>query len=492
MNLRYPAKCRFLSRLLVIVLPASIALSAAEPPKLPAELQKLVDLATSAPPEFAADALLRIVEAGKVENRDLKRGLVEQAFQFAGQAHQPMRLVPIPGSQVDTRSGYRAASMKLGLDAMSLECRAIRDMLALDPARARELFSSLVKPRTDPLSCDDALVPDFDGLYQTLQQIVASTFSPAERQKDEHVHLLTTYLSGITAQTELAPAARTIAALNLTPAQLEVAAGVFATKLETVPHDDRSFSVAAGPLRDAIASLALALAHQGLPTEGLVRGFRRYLVSSLSGARCEDNAGVSTHSLEPARVVEWFNTQFHGDVAIVHPDEIQPSSVEGSAKIEPYWQSGEAKQILADGKALRFSPQGSLLSPADRNTQEWKRSLSDFLTELDGWKPTDEASETDYFHEKAIAYEALLELTPPGEERDKIMTAYVAFIANSDTEQQSPVEWFWHAQDTLARLRNAGDNTAKLLAAYKNSGNVVLSLYATLDMLAPARPYYAR
>lgn len=468
-------------------------LRAAERPKLPPEIQSLVDLAGSAPPEFAADALLRIVESGRVENRDWKRELLRQAFDVAGRAQQPIRRVPIPGSQADTRSGARGAAMKLGLDALSLECRAIRDMLPIDPAQAREMFSTLAKPRLDPLSCDESLVYDADDFYGALQQIVSSAFTPAEREKDDHVHFLTTYLSGITAHAELAPAARAIAAVNFTPAQFEVAEGVFLTKLETVAHDDRSFSVAVGPLQQAISSLALAAAHEGFSPQDIVRGFRKYLVSNLSGARCQDNVGVSTHAIAAGRAVDWFNTQFRGDAPAIQYDEIRPSSTEGSAKIEPYWQSADAKQIMSDVKALRFSPQDRPLSGAERSTPEWKLALSEVLSKLENWQPGAEASEDDYFNEKAIVYEALLELTPAGDERDKILTAYVSFLAGSNMQQQSPVEWFWHARDTLDRLRNtAGGDPAKLLAAYKGSGNAVLTLCATLDAAVPAKPFYAK
>jgi hypothetical protein len=60
-------------------------------------------------------------------------------------------------------------------------------------------------------------------------------------------------------------------------------------------------------------------------------------------------------------------------------------------------------------------------------------------------------------------------------------------------QQQNPVEWFWHAKDTLERLRNTnGGNPEELLAAYKGSGNVVLTLYAALDSAAPDKPFYAK
>src|SRR5579872_1531371 len=470
-----------------------VPLAAADRPAIPADVRPLLELSRSAPPEFAADALLRIVESGRVENPEVKRDLLEQAFQLSTRARQPVRRIPIPGSTVDTRSWYRGSAMRLGLDALSLECRAIRDLLLLDKGRARELFSNVVKPPLDPLSCEEPLVYDLDDFYQTLQQILSSTFTSTERDKDEHVQFLTMYLDRIAAHAELAPAARVIAALNLTPAQLEVAEGTFLAKLDGMPHDDRSFSVAVGPMEQAVSMLALAVAHQGLSTDGLIRGFRKYLVVNLTGVRCGDNVGAQARSSEAAKVVEWFDTEFHGEAPVIKADEAQPASIDTSAKVEQYWQSAEAKQILTDGKALRFTPQDRPLSAAERNTPEWKQALTDFLTELESWKASAEASEADYFHQKAIAYEALLELTAPGDERDKILSAYVAFLTGSNLQQESPLEWFWHAQDTVQRLRNTGGgDAAKVLAAYKGSGNVVLALYASLEEIAPARPSFAR
>ncbi|HEX4593285.1 MAG TPA: hypothetical protein VH157_03370, partial [Bryobacteraceae bacterium] len=51
--------------------------------KLPEPYQSIVELAHSAPPEFAADALLRVVESGKIADRNTKRDLAEQAFRLA-------------------------------------------------------------------------------------------------------------------------------------------------------------------------------------------------------------------------------------------------------------------------------------------------------------------------------------------------------------------------------------------------------------------------
>ncbi len=37
-----------------------------------------------------------------------------------------------------------------------------------------------------------------------------------------------------------------------------------------------------------------------------------------------------------------------------------------------------------------------------------------------------------------VVFAALMELIPPGEQRDKMLQAYVDFISNSNLQQQSP------------------------------------------------------
>src|ERR1700694_1016206 len=93
----------------------------ADAPKLPEPYQSIVELAHAAPPEFAADALLRVVESDKIANRDSKRDLVAQAFRLAGMAKFQVRMRGVAGTMVDTRSGYLSRAYDLKLDALSLE-----------------------------------------------------------------------------------------------------------------------------------------------------------------------------------------------------------------------------------------------------------------------------------------------------------------------------------------------------------------------------------
>jgi len=198
------------------------ALLLAELPKLPEPYQSIADLANAAPAEFAADALLRMVESCKISDKDAKRELTAHAFQLAGSAKFRFRMRGLPGSMVDTRSGYLSKAYDLKLDALSLQSRAVHDMLTIDAGKARELFLEIVKPSLPPLTCDDPLVYDVADFYQTLGAVINAAFSPQERKKEEHVNLLLDYIAQTTSPAQLGPLARAIKTINLTAEQRAV------------------------------------------------------------------------------------------------------------------------------------------------------------------------------------------------------------------------------------------------------------------------------
>ena len=412
--------------------------------KLPEPYQSIVELAQPTPPEFAADALLRVVESGKIADRNTRRDLVEQAFHLSGSARFPMRMRAVPGSTVDTRSGFLSQSYDLKLDALSLESRAVHDLLPLDPAKARGLFQNIPIPALTPLSCDDALVYDVADFYQTLGAIVNGTFTQKERDREEHVTFLLDYLGQASSPLQLAPIARVIGSVSVTPAQREILWNRFNGLLEGIQPDHRSFASSYGELSQMAAPEMQA-------------SFDKY---RQKGVGCKDDTG------------SW---------VLVNGDA-EPPKTGATPKIERYWQSPEAQRLLADANKLRFAPGGRPFSEADRSTREWQQQLAEFLGELADWSASQEKSEADFYHQKCIVFEALMELTPPSPQRDKTLQAYVDFMGNSNLQQQSPVEWFMHAHSMLDRVRstNTGE-PAKLLDAFQSSGSPVLALYAALE-----------
>lgn len=412
--------------------------------RLPEPYQSIVELAQSAPPEFASDALLRVVESGKIADKNARRDLLEQAFRLAGSARFPVRMRGVPGSTLDTRTGNLSQAYDLKLDAISLQSRAVRDLLPLDPAKARELFQNIPRPALAPLNCDDALVYDVSDFYQTMGAVANSAFTQKEREKEENVDFLLDYLGQAGSPAQLAPLARLIRGVNVTAAQREILWNRFNGLLEGVQADDRSFTASLGDLTQ-------------LAGPEMQASFEKY---RQKGATCKDDVGPPV---------------------LVNGDAAAPKA-NTTPKIERYWQSPEAQRLLVDANKLRFGSTGKPLSDADRSTHEWQQELTDFLSELADWTPSQEKSEADFYHQKCVVFEALIELIPPGTQRDRTAQAYVDFIGNSNLQQQSPVEWFMHAHSMLERVRSTSNGEpAKLLDAFQSSGNAVLALYTAIE-----------
>jgi hypothetical protein len=417
-------------------LAASIASAQTQPPaKLPEPYQSIVELSHSAPPEFAAEALLRLVESGKLADRDAKRRLVGEAFRLAQGATFPIRMRALPGLPVDNRSGFLSRAYGLQLDSLSLESRAVKAMLGIDVPQARELFDEIPPPALAPLSCDDALVYDLSNFYQLLAAMVNRGFTEKERAKQDHVNFLLGYIAQASSPLQFAPLADVIESANVTPAQREVIRIRFNGMLENTRPDGRSFSV--------------LLADRGKMPPQLQAFLDK---NAVSGVGCPDDA-----------------------VTARRPQSATP-------KLDLYWQSPEATRLLDDGKKLRYNANNQALSDADRATPEWRQQLADYLNELANWGPADEKSEADYFHQKCMVFVNLIELIPPGSDRDQALAAFIDFLNGSSLQRQSPVEWYVEASGMLERVRGQGNGEpGKVQEGFEGSGSPILALSNALD-----------
>ncbi len=401
--------------------------------KLPPEFEPIARLALSAPPEFAADGLLRLLESGKVADRDTFLDLAQQAFDLAASAHfrVPMRVTPTV--QADTRPGALAKAYALNLDTVSLQSRAVLAILPTDRVRARQMFLSMAKPELPPLTCEDALVYDVSAFYQALGAVARSGFTAKERAKDDHVAFLLDYVAQVHASAQIAPMAAVLNSAGLAPSQKDLLAVRLNGQIETISGDFRSFSAS---LNEIGRSSAIA--------PDISPSFKKYVDRNQRGACGEPSA-------------------------------------------DQFWKSESAQRLMGGARKLRFGePAIRVLSDAERGTPEWRQQLADFEKEMTEWSAGSEKSEADYYHQKSIVYEALVELIPPGPDRDSALQAFISFINGSAMQAQNPVEWFMPVAAMLQRVRNTNNGEpSKMLAALETSSSPVLSLYAALERALP-------
>ncbi len=473
--------------LTALVLPCAFgAEERKERAKLPPELEQVSGIAMAAPPEFAANALLRLNM--RVKDKDLHRELIEMAFRFASQSRNPVRLMSFPGSEADTRSGLLGNALSQRLDALSLQSRAVLDMVAIDSARARELFGEIKPPAPGRATCEESLLPDVAPYYQALTAVARSSFSQKEQANSEHLVFARTALSRVSSIAELASAAQVIASLDWPRDQFEIALGTFTSSFDRIPLDNRSFLYFSKSIESCISQLVARARQLGASPDAMVNKYRIFLVAQLRATRCADGGKIAAQILQIGQAAELFGPSIRGGRPALAAQDMQPEHVEGEMKLHSYWQTGEAQRIYVAAMKLRQGSGGTTLSPEERKSPEWTTQLTDFLGTLANWRSGGDDTEPDYYHQKAIVYEALLELVPPGALSDKVIADFVGFLKNSNLQQDNTVEWFWHARSTVDRVRaNHPEQAAKILAAYKASGNVVLVLEAMLDQVAPER-----
>lgn len=406
----------------------------------------IVEAARAAPPEFFADSVIRLIRGGKIPQRELQIALLDEAFSVLRGAKEPIRLIGVPGIPPDTREIYRSKAAELRFDALSIESRIIREMVTLDRARARSLFDGIARPKLEPRGCGDPFIADASPYYEAAAAIGQSAFSDREKNSELHVQFLSAVLAGAQSPNELAGYAKSLQSVTLSASEWRLLVAGLIAKLESMPPDYRSFATSIDALQNEIGFLA----NFGGADE-LKRAFRKYLVNQMRAARCAPDLALGLDQ------IAWLEPP-------LTEDESKPANRKESYSIAlSYFQSDMSSQI---GDKLTML----------RSAQDGRRNLLlDILRDFAAWRP--EGSTIDVFHQKATVLRALMEMTPRGEDRDRLCKQVVTFLESSAAEREAPAEWLWEAR---ALFDVAGADAAKLAAAFRASSSVSLSLYATL------------
>src|SRR5262245_65714822 len=86
--------------------------------------------------------------------------ILEEAFRIAFDAQHPYKLKHLSESQVENRTGYKGLAFDLKMDRLSLQLLAILSMVRLDPKKARLLWGEMLKPKLEPIKCEETLLYD--------------------------------------------------------------------------------------------------------------------------------------------------------------------------------------------------------------------------------------------------------------------------------------------------------------------------------------------
>ena len=334
----------------------------------------------------------------------------------------------MPATPPDTRELYRARAGDLGLDALSLQSRVLKELITVDPARARERFSAIAHPALAPRPCADPLIADASAYYEVAAAIAQSAFSPEEKRQEAHVQFLGALLSGITSPNELAPFAKSLTTVSLNAPEWALLAASFAAKLESMAPDYRPFALSFDALQSEVGAM-----EELTRSEQLAPAFHKYAVDQLTAPRCAP------------------------DIAIAFdPQDLKAPRRDGAFTTgDPYFGSGDSKRIGDELRSLT--------------------NFDDFLRDFLAWEPA--GTDADILHQRATVLGALIEQLPSGAKRDRVFDLAAAMLASSEAQRKNPAEWIWQAHHLV---EFAGGDAGKLLAAYRPSGSAALAVYGFL------------
>ena len=449
-------------------------------PRRDADVDELAHRARLLPTEFAADVLLRLAVSPRVLDSDCKRELIEDAWNHTYAVQEPYKRMAL-SPPADTRAAALTRAYDTGLDRVSLQARAARAMAPLSASRAREIFEWIdfdLKPST----CEDPLVPVLDDYYETLAILVRSTFGTSDAERAEALFYFQLYMWKAAHPSEMASLVKALQRYKPTPEDAQYPESVLGWVFDHGETAPREFSIVSADFVSKIGQIDDSDRQIGVIGGPLLRGVRRYLVAQVSGPRCSDSQTES-------RAVAAFNriadrrTLNVTDLRQISASEERPSRMLTPVKHEFLWQTGESRRLRDEGGAL-FGDRRGPTPEAVKRARPWQDRAEAFLIDLEHWIGTREPSERDYLYEKGILLTGLTEIIPEGPLLARAVRTSVTFLRTS-AGRLPPAMWFTHVSRMIDLAR--GRTRPLVLDALDSSGEPVLTTYARLERLQPAR-----
>ena len=110
-------------------------------------IRDLADSALLAPPELAADVLLKLIGRGHIVDPKWKREALETAWTLAPRAAYPFEIEPAVPAATDSDPASLSAALAVGLSTAGIQARIISQMAKLDPKETRNMFLQMSPPR---------------------------------------------------------------------------------------------------------------------------------------------------------------------------------------------------------------------------------------------------------------------------------------------------------------------------------------------------------
>ena len=440
------------------------------------ELFELSMRAQSTQPEFAAGTLLRVAASEKIADRGWKIELVEEAFRLAGAARNAVRARTVHPEQV-LMYGFGN-----GLDRLTLESFAVRQMLTLDQKKARGLFFQMRIPQLEKAQCAAATISDPTEYYSTLTLIANRTFDKDRRAQDDRLSFLMKVVGSVQSAVELSPLLASLSSMDLMPDHRRVLTSLIPGVLDRLNGDDQAFTFA---MQDIDKQIALLEKSPG-GGDPLLQAYRAYLVRFFTAARCS----AQSMTEDTQALVRGFNSRYvnasHPSLAPIGENETKPSKLIEAAKPAPVFSGAGAEEGKRQFMHLMFGDGSRSLNDGDKSKQSWQDEFQIYFRAIPDSKPESGESAQNFFLRKSGMLSGAITVVPAGTEREKTIGLYITYLSNDDMQRENFVVWLHEVEQiaTLTKSIRPADHK-HFLDALERSGHPVLSLYAMRERLLP-------
>lgn len=468
---------------LLLILAQALSSEAGRQPRQPPEVSILVDQARALPAEFRADSLLRLANSSLVTPASRKQELIEEAYWSGSHASLPYLQHADGRSDSVIQNVVRAN----GLEALTLQARAVQAMLPLNPVKALRLFDQMPTLGLPKLNCSIATTPDVIAYYRTGMFLFQSAYTAKQRTNGDDLALLRQFVGSVEAPAQVPPALEMLFAVKLASDQRRDLLSLLAAQLQEISRSDREYGAAEAALISAMASDQIGQSD----TAVLLPALRSYIVRHVSAHRCTDNLTVAGKMAKSAVQFNVLVVKFDPTESRYKPisaEEAKATGDDGTYQKNPTGQSPNSQAVT---EALRWldhdeSVPGSQVvrwTLKQRSSEDWLEHYDDAAKLVHDLKETDESSAEGFFCMKADALNLLATLLPPGPTSDKAMEEYREFLEEYYPSIQNPNLWFTMFRHMLytARFADNPKEKAWILDELARSSNPIIALYARLE-----------
>jgi hypothetical protein len=393
-------------------------------------IERLIEGTAVAPPEIAADVLVRVVEKRLVREPKAAKGLLEQAWHLAGQARLPMprRTLPLvvrPGGPV---AGGMPGNARL--DTLTLRARVLKQLHELDRAEALEWLRGMAAPVPEAVECGSAWVWD-PGPWFDVVEALGGTLEDRLQA-----------VQAVTHPGQLAPALELVLGYQGAGEDRAMLAGRWAGALAAVRGDSVAFE-GTRELPVPMAVVAEKLRSEGQSAAFLADAWRVYLLTHWRGEVCEEYATAANRQTWRLRTESAYNKRLREAAASDAP-EIDFEEEARPVRIIPYEPRRDEEM------RTRFEEWGALVGSVARvvpalgqeaSPGEVRRAVLDLLEQFEAWsEPVEGVSEEQWLQLRLTSVTPLL-MQVDGETRRDVLRWRLRLLRDSELQRTAPEAW---------------------------------------------------